>query len=265
VETTVQKFMEEPITLVEALFKGRGKDELNAKGKAFCGQFRTLMAKYPFNPKATVQATLPEVNAVFRKPDGALWTLYEGNLQKLLPKQGTQYVSVPAGEVSLTPAFVNFFNLAAGFSEAAYPKDAQDPRIPYSLKWIPTEGVQGISVKLDGQAFTATTAKSDPAQLVWPGSGAHGADVRPRISGSEFGWVNREGIWGVYQFFADAEQWQHQGNVDILDWVVRSGNDAFKLDGKPVTIRFQLDMAGSPPVFQKGYFSRLACVAEIAK
>jgi hypothetical protein len=36
------------------------------------------------------------------------------------------------------------------------------------------------------------------------------------------------------------------------------------VNGKPVTVRLQLDMTG-PPVFQKGFFSRLACVAEVAK
>jgi hypothetical protein len=36
------------------------------------------------------------------------------------------------------------------------------------------------------------------------------------------------------------------------------------VNGKPLTVRLELDMAG-PALFQKGFFSRLACVAEVAK
>jgi hypothetical protein len=35
-------------------------------------------------------------------------------------------------------------------------------------------------------------------------------------------------------------------------------------DGKQVTVRLELEMTG-PPVFQKNFFSRLACVSEVAK
>jgi len=47
-DDTVKKLMEDPITYVEALLRGRGKEELNGKGKEFCGKYRVLMSKYPF-------------------------------------------------------------------------------------------------------------------------------------------------------------------------------------------------------------------------
>jgi len=37
------------------------------------------------------------------------------------------------------------------------------------------------------------------------------------------------------------------------------------VNGKPVTVQFDLDMGGAPPVFQKGWFSRMSCVAEVAR
>jgi hypothetical protein len=36
-------------------------------------------------------------------------------------------------------------------------------------------------------------------------------------------------------------------------------------NGKPVVVRVGLDMAGAPAVFQPGFFSRFACVADVAK
>ena len=66
-----------------------------------------------------MQATLADVNGLFKPHEGALWTFYDSSLQKLLPKQGAQYVAVPQGTMSLTPAFVSFFNRAAAFSDGA--------------------------------------------------------------------------------------------------------------------------------------------------
>ena len=57
IETTAQKLLEDPIAYVEGLLRQLGPAELNAKGKALCGQWRALMAKYPFNPAAQTEAT----------------------------------------------------------------------------------------------------------------------------------------------------------------------------------------------------------------
>jgi hypothetical protein len=38
-----------------------------------------------------------------------------------------------------------------------------------------------------------------------------------------------------------------------------------KVNGKPLIVHFELDMAGAPAVFQAGYFSRLACVSDVAR
>jgi hypothetical protein len=35
--------------------------------------------------------------------------------------------------------------------------------------------------------------------------------------------------------------------------------------GKPLTVRLDLDLGAAPPLFQRGYLSRMTCVAEIAK
>ena len=93
IEGNVQKLLEDPIVYAEGLLRTLGPAELNGKGKALCAPFRALMSKYPFNPGATAEATLAEVNGVFRKPDGALWTFYDQNLQKLLTQAGRDLCS----------------------------------------------------------------------------------------------------------------------------------------------------------------------------
>jgi type VI secretion system protein ImpL len=96
IEASVQKLLEDPITYLDAMLRSIDTPEINAGGKALCGGFRPVLNKYPFNPNATSEATVADVNALFHKPDGMLWTFYEQKMQKVLMRQGTQYVPNPA-------------------------------------------------------------------------------------------------------------------------------------------------------------------------
>ena len=115
---TVKQLMEDPITNVESVLRGVGPAELNGKGKGLCGEMRTLSAKYPFKAGATVEATLADIDRIFKPKEGVLWTFYDASLQKLLMKKGARYEPVTGGALQLTPAFVNFFNRATAVSEA---------------------------------------------------------------------------------------------------------------------------------------------------
>jgi type VI secretion system protein ImpL len=267
VESMVQKLLEDPITNAEALLRTLGPAELNAKGKGLCGQFRAAMAKYPFNPNASVDATVDDVNAVFRKPDGALWKFYQESLQKLLPKQGSQYVAATSGGVTLTPAFVNFFNQAAAFSEALYAGGGQDPHLTYTLTPLPAEGIQSLGLQIDGQSVAYTGGNGAPKQFVWQGSGTHGTRATVKFgAGPDLAWSTSEGLWSVFRFIGKADHREPAPGGELLEWTIRIGKEAVMLpSNKPLTVRFELNMAGSPAVFQKGFFSRLACVAEVAK
>jgi type VI secretion system protein ImpL len=267
IEASVQKLLEDPIVYVEGLLRTLGPAELNGKGKGLCTPFRTLMTKFPFNPSSTTDATVAEVNAVFRKPDGALWTFYDQNLQKLLPKQGATYVPVSAGGVTLNPGFVGFFNTAAGFSDAMYAGGAQDPHINYVLKPEVSEGIETVNLRLDGQVMSYKTGgPATPKQFTWQGGGTHEAKATVKFGGGpDLEWSSDTGVWAVFQFFAHAERWLPAGNANTLEWYVRAGKGPMLLpNGKPLTVRFTLDMAGAAPIFQRGYFSHMACVAEVA-
>lgn len=267
VEGLTQKLLEDPITNVEALLRTLGPAELNAKGKGLCGQFRSVFNKYPFNPNATAEATVADVNSVFRKPDGALWAFYEANLQKLLPKQGGQFVPATAGGVSLTPAFANFFNQAAAFSEALYAGGSQDPHLNYTLKPVLTEGIQSLGLQIDGQPLTYAGGNAAAKQFVWQGSGTHGAKATVKFgSGPDLAWSNNDGLWAVFRFIGKADHREPAPGGELLEWTIRIGKEPVMLpSNKPLTVRFELGMAGSPAVFQKGFWSHLACVADVAK
>ncbi len=250
----VRKLMEDPITQVAQLLRPKPPS-----GGALCGQFRALMAKYPFNLQSSVQASLDDVNHFFRPPDGALWQFYAQSLQPLVEKQGTQYVP-KAGPMKVTPAFLNFFNRAAAFSDAAYPGGAQQPALKYTLRSDLTNVSQTISITLDGQTFANSSGKSASKQFTWPGN-PPGAKMDVKFGGEPFHWPSFDGLWGTFEFFGDAEE-----RAGHLEWALKTGKSERMVttaSGQPVLVRFDLDM--SPPVFRKGYFSGWACTADVAK
>jgi type VI secretion system protein ImpL len=266
VDGAVQKLMEDPIAYVEALLRTLGPAELNGKGKALCVQMRPVLAKYPFNPSASQQATLSEVNSILRKPDGAIWAFYDANLQRVLQKQGSQYAATPGGAITPTAAFIAFFNRAAALTDAFYAAGAQDPHLTYNLKPVASEGIQSLTLRLDGQDLTTVAAGGAGKQFSWPGATVREAKASVKFGGTDLGWSSNEGLWAVFQFFEEAERWQPAGAAWQLEWVVRAGKNAMTLpSGKPLTVRFELNMGAAPPVFEKGYLSHLGCAADVAR
>jgi type VI secretion system protein ImpL len=263
VDSTVEKLVLDPITNVEALLRGLGPAELNGKAKVVCGQLKALMNKFPFNPNSNADATLAEVNGVFANPSGALWTFYDSSLKNLLVKQGTPYAQKqPIGTVTLTPAFIAFFNRATAFSDAIYAGGSQDPHLTYSLKFVPTEGIQSVGLDIDGQLYNSAA----PKPLVWQGSGTHGVKATVKLGGTtDLNWYRSDGIWAIFHFFSSATHREPAGDNELLDWTLKTGNQVMTLpSGKPLTLRLELDMAGAPPVFQRGFASQFACSGDIA-
>ena len=263
IEAVVQKLLEDPIVYVEGMLRALGPAELNGKGKSLCGQFRAVLSKYPFNTNATVEATMADVNGLLRKPDGALWSFYDQNLQKLLVKQGSQFAIGPSGGVN--PAFLNFFNAAATFSDAIYAGGAQDPHFTYMLKPEPSENIQTVNLQIDGQSLSYSGGAANAKQFTWQGGGAHGVKASVKLGGPEISFSDADGTWSVFHFFNRADRWTPSGAGYSLEWIIRAGKDPMKVNGKPLIVHFGLDMAGAPAVFQVGYFSRLACVSDVAR
>ena len=259
---TVQKLIEDPIANVEPKLKGLGAAALNNGGKSLCSDFKGLMNKYPFNPQSTNEATIGDVNMIFKPGEGSMWRFYDQGLQKLLPKQGNQYVPAPGGTVMLLPPFVTFFNRVAAFSTALY-AGGPDPHFTYSLQPVRSEGIQSVALNIDGTTLTSNGGNGEAKQFTWPGTQS-GAQPTVNLGGNtNIGWETHPGLWGVFKFLWRAET---PAGPNKLEWVIRTGDQPMRLpDGKPLTVRFDLNMGASPTVFQKGYFSSLTCVATVAK
>ncbi len=261
VDSTTQALLEDPIKHVQALIAGVPKEEANGGAKTFCGQFHGLMSKYPFQPTSTTDATVQEVTEMFKPMDGALWKLYQDTMQKYLVKQGSEYVA-KAGTPAATPAFVAFFNRAAGVSAAFFPGAATMPQLAFSVKVNPTEDVNAVTLSIGAQTLRYTGGAGMPQSFTWPGSGPLDVKLRVKFTGgSEFDFPGSMGQWAVFHFFSHFEHWQSTGSSSTMDWTLRAGPDPVVVpkSGRPATVSLILDTGGSPDVLKPGYFSTLTC------
>ena len=269
VETNVQKLLEDPITYLDAMLRSIDTPEINAGGKSLCGGFRPVLNKYPFNPAATSEVTLAELNALFRKPDGMLWTFFEQKLQKVLTRQGTQYVPNPTSKVTVNPAFLSFFNAAAAFGETLYADGSQDPHFSYSLKPEPSEGVQMITLRVDGQTLTYTAGTPTAfKKFTWQGSGAHDALLSVRFGNTDLRLRERRRPLGRLPSLP-AGQPIHRpaGRCSCSNGSpVRAKAASRDAAQRQAADRAPRSGSGAaPPIFQRGYLSRMTCIQEIAK
>jgi type VI secretion system protein ImpL len=230
------------------------------KAKQFCAQVRTLTAKYPFNPRATQEASIAEVGALLRPGDGALWQFYESDLKPLLTRQGNEFVPNPAAPMKLNPAFVSFMSRMAMVSDSFFRGGSKDPRLEFSVRLAPAEDIQSVQLVMLGQRMQGNTRT--PAQkFVWPGSSQ---DVRMSAKftgGSEFNYPSYSGLWSVFRFFEDTEQWEPAG----AEWIIQKslatkGGPVTTASGRPVAVRLAVDT----PVFRPGSLA-FACVVDAAR
>lgn len=268
VDQMVQKHLEDPITYVENLLGRLGPAQVNGAARQFCGEFGNLVKKYPFDTNSKVDATIEEVNSVFRPQSGSLWVFYESTLKNHLVRQGAEFAPNPSSSgIRITPGFLRFFNRAVSFSDALYSRGgSQEPGVNYMIRALGSEGIQRLTLRLDGQELKSSGAGGQQANFTWPGRGAREARLAGSLGGPELGWLSYDGLWAVFRLFAEAERWQPTGSGFSFEWVPKTSGQPMRLgDGRPLTVRYYLDMGTSAPIFQRNYLAGFQCVSQAAQ
>jgi type VI secretion system protein ImpL len=254
-ESLVDKLLREPILNAEALLKGQEANALNGAAGPLCAQFAQLNDRYPFNPNSSQDLPVDYVNSVLAPKTGALWTFYDKPpVAKHLAKQGSRYVEVPDPKVKLSRAFVDFFNRAAGFSDALYPGGSATPKFAYSLKALPSNVDTVLKIGSD-------TLSGIGQQKTFTWTGAPGDVQVTTKSGDILGSFN--GPWSVFKFVADAHS-QISGPVTRLEWIMQSNGRTIMLpNGKAKSYSYELQVNGWNP-FRTGDLSGLRCQTPVA-
>ncbi len=253
-EATVLKLLEDPIVSALGTIRPPGPP-----GKALCAEFKGLFSKYPFNTQPNApKATIDDINGFFAPEKGSLWVFYDKELKKSLTPQGTP---VPGATPAPTPSFARFFARAAAFSKALYPSGPATPKLAFSMKPVMAPDVQSLRLEVEGQPIDFSSSSSGAKQFFWPGATSHGVRLSAKWTDGSGDYPTYEGLWAVFDFFTDADN-QPTGSGTTFGWMLRGGRQGRPVtspSGQPRQVRFDLDMGGAPPVFQKGYFPSMNC------
>jgi len=262
VHMEVGRLLEEPITWAENLLRGAAPADLNAKGRALCAQIHPVLAKFPFTPGSPAQATLPEINQVFKPQDGVIWKFVQDNLSKVVTRIGSRYSANPSGGVKISDQFLAFLNRSAAFSDAAYTGGSADPHFNYAVRPEPSGDLENVTIVIDGQTADFPGGAGAAKPFVWPGP-QHGVLLSVKFKGGGKYQINKfEGLWAVFEWADQADQ--HTGT--LVEFVLGSGRPkrpvTDEATGKNVAVRLNLD--ANPPIFDKGYFT-VTCSANVAR
>jgi type VI secretion system protein ImpL len=269
VGAAVQQLLSEPITGAEGLLRNVGPAQMNSAVAAFCGPVRQLIAKYPFNQRATTPADPQEVAKVFQPGSGSLWTLYNDALQKVLLHQGSQYVPVESGDIRVNPDFVRFFNRAVVISEALYQSADAEPRLTFRLTPILPEAVASATLVFEGQTARFNSDAPETKPFVALKAAGRVAQLSAQFGeGLDLSLGNYAEPWAVFRLFGAADRWTPSPDGYTVQWTLRSGRaDAptVTAEGSAATVAFRLDLGGSAPVLKPGFFDGLGCPGTIAR
>ncbi|MDE3136127.1 MAG: hypothetical protein KGL59_06115 [Acidobacteriota bacterium] len=262
-DRTVQRLMQEPIDSAQAFLRAAGP----GNARDLCAQYDAMHSAYPFNPSATRMAAIDELNAFFAPATGAISQLYQTKLTNLLIPEGTRYIPKPTSQVRMDPEFMSFFNRAMEIQQALYPNGAKQPQYAFTMTPFPSQGIQNLTLTIDGASYTSKGKDQKPMQFLWPGTGAQGVTLAAKFSGgSELNLLNFSGLWAVFHFFGAASHVRQSGSAWIVQWSPTTSGQPMTLpNGQPVNIQFQVETGNAPFIFQPGFLSGVRCVSRIAR
>lgn len=256
VDQLVKNLLLAPIRNADSIVNAMGPAELNGQGKALCTSYRQFANLYPFNPAATQEANIQDVNRFFGA-GGVLANFYDQNLKNFVQRQGSDYVPAASGSIHINPGFLAFFSHAMRFSEAVYGGTSQ-PQLHFTLRPAAIDGLDTVSTDLTGQRVASP---GSAVSFTWRGSDL---DHITMTGNSNITLVSYPGPWAVFHYFYEADHTEQHGNVYTSVWIPKTSGQPMKIGGKNVTVRYDIDMQGAAPILQKGYLQGMRCVAEVA-
>ncbi len=228
---------------------------LNERGQAICSAMTPMLAKFPFNPDATAEATVAEVAGLLAPGTGALAAFQEERLGDLLEKQGGQWVAKGGGPVALSAPFVTFFNRAARVTDALF-AGGSSPRVVFLTKAETSPATPVISLVQGGQVarFTQTSPES---RFVWPSTTGREARLLAQFGKEKEQVIGKAtGEWAMFRLVAQAAK--AEGGASLrAEW------NATGKGARPVAVAFTVE--SGHPVFQRGWLGGMSCTPQVTR
>ncbi len=228
---------------------------LGERGRTLCEQLAPMLAKFPFNPDASADATIEEVKAALAPNTGALWAFQQERLNGVLEKQGNKWVPVATSPVALSQQFVDFFNRAAAASSGLFPAGAETPRVVVRARTVPTDKAPEIILR-QGTQEARFAKNSPPQEFVWPSTTGRQASLgferkRALSRDARRTIATANGEWALFRLVAQATK----SDGTHAEW---NNADAGK-------IAFDFEYENGAPVLSRGWLGGMTCTPQVTR
>jgi type VI secretion system protein ImpL len=253
----VQRLMEAPVSLAEALITRLPAAEVNQGGQAFCAAFSPILQRYPFSASAQAEVSMDDLEALFGPGDGALWGFYEDVGRTLLARQGSRYVAAPGASPQPTDEFVAFFNRAAEVSRAFFGDQGRAPEVVFAFRPETSAELPEVGMSMDGQSHRFTRTVAAAHTFVWEGARARDVRITGLLGGQELVLLEApEGPWGLFRLLRRA-RWESMGDGRYrVTWPIPE---------RRTELTAELTLPRGIPVLRGDFLDGLTCAPRIAR
>jgi type VI secretion system protein ImpL len=256
VDQMVLTLLQEPITNVNELLRGRGAQAANAGGAGLCSAFAPVMSKFPFASNSTVDATPAELGALIQPGSGALWQFYDATLKPLVLQQGNTYVAAPGAPMKVTPDFLRFFNRAAGLSQLLYPS-TPGTGLTFTARILPSPGIEHANLQVDANGLTGSNVSR---QFNWSPQTSQQAVLSATYATGTLP-LQFTGPWALLHLTSKGNLVQ-SGNPVRLDYPLEISNTPVMSNGTPLVVHLELS-GPNADLLLPGGFSGMRCVSTV--
>ena len=259
VDTELQKFLESPFRDAQRFIitdpTKAGREKANGALRQFCARLAATERKFPFNPSSDTDASVDEVTSIFAPQSGA-FAAFTQQVAKLAVKQGRLWVANPESQdVHPSEDFLRFLNRLQQVQDALFANGSPTMKTSYTLRPLPGQNVQAITLDIDGQKITAS-GQAQSKQFSWPGSGQVVVTVK---AGGNIPFGSYSGPWGVWRWMYDADA-RAPGSKTAQWSMLRQGHGQPQAptdaDGKPIVLKIELsELPEGIDIFDRGFFA----------
>jgi type VI secretion system protein ImpL len=215
--------------------------------KRFCAQIGPVLAKFPFNPQSSVEASTEEAAQVFAPGSGSFAQFYNTTLKALVVLQGSQYIPVPGSSVKISPSFLAFLNNAQKISSNLYSSGGNQPSLDFTLSEVKSTAGSEAVLSIDGKQIKAG---GESATFHWVSSPSSRITLNTQKNTAP----NMTGPWSVFHLGYSAPQ----VTPNRMKFSFSFNNQT------PEIVLFDASGPGAPllnPEFMKGFH----CVSNVAR
>jgi type VI secretion system protein ImpL len=163
------ELLKAPIQAAENLAKLAPLKAGGEGAKQFCAQIGPVLAKFPFNPDSSNDASTEEVAAIFASGGSFSQFVTSAPIKTLVMQQGSQIVKASGSAENVNPGFLNFLNSAQKISSTLFTTGNQ-PSLDFTLTEVKSPGSPDAIINIDNQQITTAGQKLTFHWISTPGS-----------------------------------------------------------------------------------------------